>query len=423
MTLILDALIISLQRPPYIYINTMAPHLQDDCYDQLEMEQHSVSSPIDMQTPSDNDTLDDMIDSIAMDNVDREEHMYINLGLKEDCCSIQFTASSSTSSKDTLKSSKSMMIEESTHTTHRPASILRRRNSAPSKLQSFTPSSAWSSSKSPPKTNTMRRTSSVVRFPPSYSMVTARYTRPRTNLVELSKLYYSTEDIKRFKQEYRVERIILARQRQAQQQQQQQAQLISQQGQSEEDDKAAREEDTTIQIVEENGEVSSLSSSTPPTPFQPSTTTTSSTSHDNAYWRSKVSRRWGYGRRNSSSVRTISPERKDVPQEDSTSSSLPSSDSSQLEPLSSSLKKLLDGPERKSLSYLLDASPAYDSDDDSDDDDSDSSPTPAPPPKESSPGVGSPKSMFSSAFEHFHGSTASTMSSRQQCLVDTLYLF
>lgn len=251
-------------------------------------------------------------------------------------------------------------------------------------------------------------------------MVTAQYTRPRTNLIELSKLYYSTEDIKRFKQEYRVERIILARQRQAQQQQ---AQLISQQEQSEKDDKAAREEATTIQIVEENGEVSSLSSSnTPPTPFQPSTTTTSATtSHDNAYWRSKVSRRWGYGRRNSSSVRTISPERKDVPQEDSTSS-LPSSDLSQLEPLSSSLTKLLDEPKRKSLSYLLDASPAYDSDDESDDD-SGSSPTPAPPPKECSPEVGSPKSMFSSAFEHFHGSTASTMSSRQQCLVDTLYLF
>lgn len=262
-------------------------------------------------------------------------------------------------------------------------------------------------------------------------MVTAQYTRPRTNLVELSKLYYSTEDIKRFKQEYRVERIILARQRQAQQQQQQiqlasqQEQLISQQEQSKEDDKAAREEDTTIQIVEENGEVSSLSSSnTPPTPFLPSTTTTSSTSHDNAYWRSKVSRRWGYGRRNSSSVNTVSPERKAVPQEDSTSSSLPSSDLSQLEPLSSSLTKLLDEPKRKSLSYLLDASPAYDSDDESDDD-SDSSPTPAPPPKDSStsPEVGSPKSMFSSAFEHFHGSTASTISSRQQCLVDTLYLF
>ena len=264
-------------------------------------------------------------------------------------------------------------------------------------------------------------------------MVTAQYTRPRTNLVELSKLYYSTEDIKRFKQEYRVERIILARQRQAaqqqqQQQQQQQAELISQQEQSENDDKAARGEDTTIQIVEENGEVSSLSSSnTPPTPSSQPSTTTSSSSHGNAYWRSKVSRRWGYGRRNSSSVRTVSPERKDVPQaqEDSTSSSsLPSSDLSQLEPLSSSLKKLLNEPERKSLSYLLDASPAYDSDDESDDD-SDSSPTPAPPPKESpsSPEVGSPKSMFSSAFDHFHHGSTSTMSSRQQCLVDTLYLF
>jgi len=395
----------------------MAPHLQDnDCYDQLEMEQHSVLS----STPSDNDTLDDMIDGIAMDNVDREEHMYINLGLKEDCCSIQFTASSS---KDILKSNKSVMTEDSTHTTHRPASILRQ-NSAPSKLQSFTPSSSWSSTKTPPKTNTMRRTSSVVRFPPSYSMVTAQYTRPRTNLVELSKLYYSTEDIKRFKQEYRVERIILARQRQAAQQQQ--AQLVSQDEQSEKDDKVARGEDTTIQIVEENGEVSSLSSSqsTPPTSSQPSTST-SSTSHGNAYWRSKVSRRWGYGRRNSSSsVRTVSPERKDVPQEDPTSSSsLPSSDLSQLEPLSSSLTKLLDKPERKSLSYLLDASPAYDSDDESDDD-SDSSPTPAPPPKESSSReVGSPKSMFSSAFDHFHHGSTSTMSSRQQCLVDTLYLF
>ena len=393
----------------------MAPHLQDDCYDQLEMEQHSVLS----STPSDNDTLDDMIDSIAMDNVDREEHMYINLGLKEDCCSIQFTASSS-SSKDTLKSSKSVMIEESTHTTHRLTSILRRRNSAPSKLQSFIPSSSWSSTKTPPKTNTMHRTSSVVRFPPSYSMVTAQYTRPRTKLVELSKLYYSTEDIKRFKQEYRVERIILARQRQAAQQQQHQVQLVNQTEQTEKDDQAARREtDTTIQIVEENGEVSSLSNS-PPTSSQPSTTT-SSTSHDNAYWRSKVSRRWGYGRRNSSSsVRTVSPDRKDVPQEDSTSSSC---DLSELDPLSSSLTKLLDKPERKSLSYLLDASPAYDSDDESDDD-SDSSPTPAPPPKESSSReVGSPKSMFSSAFDHFHHGSTSTMSSRQQCLVDTLYLF
>jgi len=248
-------------------------------------------------------------------------------------------------------------------------------------------------------------------------MVTAQYTRPRTNLVELSKLYYSTEDIKRFKQEYRVERIILARQRQAAQQQQ--AQLVSQDEQSEKDDKAARGEDTTIQIVEENGEVSSLSSSqsTTSATSQPSTTTSSASG--NAYWRSKVSRRWGYGRRNSSSVRTVSPERKDVPQEDSTTSSC---DLSQLEPLSSSLTKLLDKPERKSLSYLLDASPAYDSDDDSDDD-SDSSPTPAPPPKESSPEVGSPKSMFSSAFDHFHHGSTSTMSSRQQCLVDTLYLF
>jgi len=255
-------------------------------------------------------------------------------------------------------------------------------------------------------------------------MVTAQYTRPRTNLVELSKLYYSTEDIKRFKQEYRVERIILARQRQAAQQQQQ-LQLVSQQEQSEKDDQATRGEDTTIQIVEENGEVSSLSSSqSTSATSQPSTTTSTSTSHDNAYWRSKVSRRWGYGRRNSSSVRTVSPERKDVPQEDPTSSSsLPSPDLSQLDPLSSSLKKLLAEPERKSLSYLLDASPAYDSDDDSDDD-SDSSPTPAPPPKESSsPEVGSPKSMFSSAFDHFHHGSTSTMSSRQQCLVDTLYLF
>ena len=253
-------------------------------------------------------------------------------------------------------------------------------------------------------------------------MVTAQYTRPRTNLVELSKLYYSTEDIKRFKQEYRVERIILARQRQAAQQQQHQVQLVNQTEQTEKDDQAARREtDTTIQIVEENGEVSSLSNS-PPTSSQ-SSTATSPTSHGNAYWRSKVSRRWGYGRRNSSSLRTVSPERKDVPQEDPTSSpSLPSSDLSQLEPLSSSLKKLLDGPERKSLSYLLDASPAYDSDDESDD--SDSSPTPAPPPKESSsPEVGSPKSMFSSAFDHFHHGSTSTMSSRQQCLVDTLYLF
>lgn len=252
-------------------------------------------------------------------------------------------------------------------------------------------------------------------------MVTAQYTRPRTNLVELSKLYYSTEDIKRFKQEYRVERIILARQRQAAQQQQHQVQLVNQTEQTEKDDQAARREtDTTIQIVEENGEVSSLSNS-PPTSSQ-SSTATSPTSHGNAYWRSKVSRRWGYGRRNSSSVRTVSPERKDVPQEDSTTSSC---DLSQLEPLSSSLKKLLNEPERKSLSYLLDASPAYDSDDDDSDDDSDSSPTPAPPPKESSssPEVGSPKSMFSSAFDHFHHGSTSTMSSRQQCLVDTLYLF
>lgn len=114
------------------------------------------------------------------------------------------------------------------------------------------------------------------------------------------------------------------------------------------------------------------------------------------HWRSKVSRRWGYGSR---SVRPVSPERKDVPQEEDSTSS----DSSQLEPLSSSLTKLLNEPARKSLSYLLDASTLYDSDSDSDDD-SDSSPTPAPPKESSSsPEIGnSPKSMFTSAFEHFH---------------------
>ena len=141
--------------------------------------------------------------------------------------------------------------------------------------------------------------------------------------------------------------------------------------------------------------------------------------HDNSFWRSKISRRW-YGGRNtapSSSARTVSPERRPDEHE--------SASSSGIDPLN-------DG------ASLYDASPLYE-DHDIIDYDSDESMSDCASDNNASSPPSSPVSVFSSVFDHFHGSglaTATSVSSspcgenkgvlshaNRQCFVDTLYLF
>lgn len=75
-----------------------------------------------------------------------------------------------------------------------PAGILRRRNGAIGERaandSSFFPSH-WPFA------------SRKVHFPRSSSIVTATYTRPRTHVIDVPTLYYSPEDVRRFKRDYR----------------------------------------------------------------------------------------------------------------------------------------------------------------------------------------------------------------------------
>ena len=368
----------------------MAPH-QDEYWDNNHhVVHHPPPSSFDNSESKAtliDDMIDDMIDDIDAANNNREDHLFVNMGIRP------VVAPSSISIKQEE--------EQAFYSKQHPKSILRIRNTSDNKAgNSMTFMQSFSSSYFQQSLSNNKKS---VHFPDSYSVVTSIFTRPYTSLVDIPTLYYSVDDLKRFKQEFRMERITSRRR----------AMMMksTSSGSLTKMEKEFTSSHQSPSVVPHDESSSSPSSYVSPQP------------HDNSFWRSKISRRW-YGGRNtapSSSVRTVSPERRPDEHE--------SASSSCIDPLN-------DG------STLYDASPLYEDHDiidyDSDESMSDCASDNSTSSLSSSP-PSSPVSVFSSVFDHFHGSglaTATSVSSspcgenkgvlshaNRQCFVDTLYLF
>ena len=110
-----------------------------------------------------------------------------------------------------------------------------------------------------------------VNFPPANSLITAIHTRPRTDIHDIPTLYYSSDEIKRFKQKYKNQFLV----RCCEQQEQKQHSLTA--GEIRADQFIRYDSCSMTHHPPTNGRQRQQSK-------QPA--------HDNTFWRTKVHRQW-----------------------------------------------------------------------------------------------------------------------------------
>ena len=109
-----------------------------------------------------------------------------------------------------------------------------------------------------------------VTFPPANSLITAIHTRPRTDIHDIPTLYYSSDEIKRFKQKYKDQFLVRCCE------QQQQRSLTA-------------GEIRADQFIRYD---SCLTTTYPPTNGRQRQQQSKQPAHDNTFWRTKVHRQW-----------------------------------------------------------------------------------------------------------------------------------
>ena len=111
-----------------------------------------------------------------------------------------------------------------------------------------------------------------VNFPPANSLITAIHTRPRTDIHDIPTLYYSSDEIKRFKQNYKDQFLV----RCCEQQEQKQHSLTA--GEIRADQFIRYDSCSMTHHPPTNGRQRQQQSKQP--------------AHDNTFWRTKVHRQW-----------------------------------------------------------------------------------------------------------------------------------